>query len=218
MTTAHHIDQETPLGSKGSLISIQDILKPKPPLNFVRTVVIQFDNVAEGTVIDQTYASKGVSLTSLTTQPPSTGHAYARHLQLGSAASGVNVMSLSQQPGWTGAFFDARSGAIEATFDQLQSSVSVMALPLIMPEALGSDDNRPFIEAFDAAGKYLGRARTQLSPNDPGFNLVWQPIAFVSSSRNIKKIRLSSQAHGSRWVYVVFDNLTFHVNILQRLP
>ena len=218
MTTSQNIDQETPLGAKGLLNKIPDILKPRPPFNPMRTVVIQFDNVADGTVIDSAYASSGVQFASLTTQPPSRGSVFARRLQSTSAASGVNVMSISTDPAWLGPFFDARSGAIEVTFDQLQSSVSVMALPLVMPEALGSTDNRPFMEAFSTDGTYLGRARTQLKEGDPGFNLVWQPLVFVSPTRNIKKVRLSSQAHGSPWVYTVFDNLTFHVNILQRLP
>lgn len=89
-----------------------------------------------------------------------------------------------------------------------------MALPMAFVEALGSDDSRPFIEAFDNSGTYLGRTRTQLGPDDKNFDMVWQPISFVSTARNIKKIRLSSQAHGSRWVYAVFDNLSFQVNLL----
>ena len=192
------------------------VFKPpgfRPPNYLLRTITIQFDDVADGTEVDQAYASRGVTFASLTTQPPSVGHAYARRLQLGSAASGVNVLSLSNSAGWTGAFFDARQGAVEATFDQLQSSVSVMAYPLDFPEALTKDDNRPFMEAFDSAGAYLGRARTQLGPDDANFYTVWQPISFVSTARNIKKIRLSSQAHGSRWVYTVFDNLTFQARL-----
>lgn len=218
MSISQNTDQETPLGAKGLPIKLPDSLKPKPPFNPMRTVVIQFDNVADGTVIDHAYASSGVNFASLTTQPPSTGSVYARRLQSTSAASGVNVMSLSTDLAWLGPFFDARNGAIEVTFDQLQSSVSVMALPLTMPEGLGSTDNRPFLEAFSTDGTYLGRARTQLKLGDAGFIMVWQPIAFVSPTRNIKKVRLSSQAHGSPWVYTVFDNLTFHVSILQRLP
>jgi len=211
------VDQATKLGVVGLKIPPPNILRPPP--NLTRTIVIQFDDVADATVVDQIYASSGVNFVSLTTQPPSTGHVYARRMQMATGASGMNVMSLTTNPGWTGPFFDARSGAIEATFDQLQSSVSVMALPMMMPEVLGSDDNRPFMEAFDTNGTYLGRARTQLSADDTGFDMVWQPLAFVSTSANIKKVRLSSQAHGSRWVYVVFDNLTFHMKLLlQRLP
>lgn len=211
------VDQATKLGVVGLKIQAPNILKPPP--NLTKTIVIQFDDVADGTVVDHVYASSGVNFASLTTQPPSTGHVYARRMQLATGASGMNVMSLSTHPGWGGAFFDARNGAIEATFDQLQSSVSVMALPMIFIEALGSDDNRPFMEAFDTNGTYLGRARTRLSPDDKGFDMVWQPLAFVSTSANIKKVRLSSQAHGSRWVYTVFDNLTFRVNLLlQRFP
>lgn len=208
-------DLETPLGGLSS--SIRPPGGVKPP-NLERTVVIRFDDVADGTVVDAQYAGSGVTFASLTTNPPSRGSAYARQLQIGTAASGVNVLSLSKGAGWTGAFFDARQGAVEATFSQLQRSVSVLALPLDSPEGLGMDDNRPFMEAFDTAGAYLGRSRTQLGPDDPNFYLNWQLISFVSPIKNIKKVRLSSQAHGSRWVYTVFDNLSFQVNLLLQRP
>lgn len=189
----------------------------KPP-NLQRTRVINFDNVADGTVVDSLYASSGVHFASLTTQPASRGSAYARTLQISHAASGMNVLSLTQAPGWSGAFFDARQGAVEASFDQLQRMVSVMAMPMDFVEALTEDDNRPFMEAFDSAGKYLGRALTTMGRSDPSYFMHWQPITFTSPSRNIKTVRLSSQAHGSGWVYTAFDNLSFQVDLLRPLP
>lgn len=197
------------------------LLRPplKPPPNLERTIVIRFDDVADGTVVDTQYAgSGGVTFASLTTQPASRGSAYARRLQFDKAASGMNVLSLSKDPALFGAFFDARQGAVEATFDQPQRSVSVMALPVVWPDSLSKEDNRPFIEAFDAAGNYLGRARTQLGMGDANFDMHWQLIAFTSPSKNIKKIRLSSQAHPDSWVHTVFDNLTFQMNLLLVRP
>lgn len=212
------VTKATILGGKiGALRPPIDTVRPPPP-RLQRTVVIRFDNVPDGTVVDTLYAGNSVKFASLTTKPPSRGSAYARRLQIGTPSSGLNVLSLTTSPGWTGAFFDARQGAVEVTFDQLQSAVSVMAMPLDFPEALGKDDNRPFMEAFDAAGTYLGRARTELGPDDPNFYLNWHLIAMNSPSRNIKTLRLSSQAQGSRWVYTVFDNLTFRDNLLLTNP
>ena len=221
MTDNRILNKATILGATIINRPQADLLRPglKPPPNFERTVVIHFDDVADGTVVDTQYAgSGGVTFASLTTQPASRGSAYARRLQFDKAASGMNVLSLSQGPGLFGAFFDARQGAVEATFDQPQRSVSVMALPVVWPDSLSRIDNRPFIEAFDAAGNYLGRARTQLGPNDANFDMHWQMITFTSPSKNIKKIRLSSQAHPDNWVYTVFDNLTFQKNLLLIRP
>lgn len=215
MTNQKTIDQPTKLGLAGIVAKRPGPESWRPPINFMKTITIQFDDVPDGTVVDHTYATSGVNFASLT---PAVGPAYVRRLQLGTAASGLNVLSMTNSPGWTGAFFDTRQGAVEATFDQLQSSVSVMALPLNSPEGLGHDDNRPFIEAFDSAGTYLGRARTQLGPDDQNFYMVWQPLSYVSATRNIKKIRMSSQAHGSRWVYATFDNLSFQINLLLQRP
>lgn len=60
----------------------------------------------------------------------------------------------------------------------------------------------------------MGKARTQLGPQDANFFGHWHPISFSSASRNIQRIRLSSQAQGCPWVYTAFDNLTYDRNIL----
>jgi hypothetical protein len=187
----------------------------RPPPNMWRTVSITFDDVASGTVVDSTYAGAGVSFASVT-YPPRTWSAFARLMPFGgSGQSGKNVLSIIQKDPdlpW----FDARYGALEATFSQLQQSVSVWAYAMNSPEGSGNADNRPFMEAYDSTGKYLGKALTQLGVHDANFIGFWHPISFSSPSRNIAKVRLSSQANGLPWTYAVFDNLTFDRNIFAR--
>jgi hypothetical protein len=182
----------------------------KPPPQLERVMTVNFDDVPDGTVIDTHYP--GLTFASLTTNPPSRGSAFARRLQIAALGSAKNVLTLSMGGGWTGPFFDARQGAVEVKFDQLQRSVSVQALPLNTPEPIvdwNVDDNRPFMEAFDAAGGYLGRVRAQAAPGSADYFMHWHTLTFTSPSANIRSVRLSSQAHGSAYVYAVFDLLTY---------
>lgn len=188
----------------------------RPPPNPWRTVTLTFDDVASGTAVDTTYASAGVTFASVT-YPPRTWSAYAREMPSGAAnaPSGKNVLSLIET---TPAFpwFDARYGAVEASFSQLQQSITIWAYAVDAPEGSGSADNRPFMEAYDSAGTYLGKVKTQLGIHDANFLNHWHPLSFSSASRNIARIRLSSQANGLPWVYTAFDNLSFDRNIFVR--
>ena len=202
-------DLATTLGSK------IDLGRPplRPPPNLRRTVMLDFENVVSGTVVDNAYTALSVSFASVTTNPPKRWSAYAMAMNIGSAQSGKNVLTLTNATGLP--LFDARHGAVEATFKQLQQSISVWAYALDSPECVGGDfDNRPFMEAYDASGAYLGKARTQLGPKDANFFGHWHPISFTSANRNVQRIRLSSQAQGCPWVYTAFDNLAFDRNIL----
>lgn len=207
-------DLSTGLG--GIIITTKPPLRPPPKM--WRTVVIDFENVASGTAVDTSYANQGVTFASLTTNPAKRWSAYAMSMPIGSAQSGKNVLTLTNvTPGLP--LFDARYGAVEATFSQLQQAVSVWAYALDSPECLSNThDNRPFMEAYDANGAYLGKARTSVGPLDANFFGHWYPITFSSATRNIKTIRLSSQAQGCPWVYTAFDTLTYSVNIFAPYP
>lgn len=191
----------------------------KPPPKLYRTIVVDFDGVPSDTAVDAAFSGQGVNLASITTSPAKRWSAYAMLLQLGTGQTGKNVLTLNNGSGWGDVFFDARQGAIEVTFSQAQQSVSIWAYPMNSPEGLGNADNRPFIDAFDTNGAYLGKVRTQLGPNDPNFFAHWHPLTFASGSRNIRKLHLSSQAQGAPWVYTVFDTLTFDAQLgLRPLP
>ena len=184
----------------------------RPPPNLRRTVMIDFESVPSGTAVDNAFAALSVTFSSLTTNPAKRWSAYAMAMTLGTAQSGKNVLTIVNGTG--APLFDARWGAVEAVFSQLQQSISVWAYAMESPECLGSSDNRPFMEAYDSNGTYLAKARTQLGPKDANFFGHWHPLSFSSPSRNIQRIRLSSQAQGCPWVYTAFDNLTFDRNIL----
>ncbi|MFZ2972221.1 hypothetical protein [Ferribacterium limneticum] len=186
----------------------------RPPPNLWRTVTITFDDVPSGTAVDSTYAGSGVTLASVT-YPPRTWSAFAKEMPWGGGQSGKNVLTIIEaDPSYP--WFDARYGALEATFSQLQQSVSVWAYAMNSSEGAGNADNRPFMEAYDSTGKYLGKVLTQLGVHDANFLGHWHPLSFSSTSRNIAKVRLSSQANGLPWTYAAFDNLTFDRNILIR--
>ena len=102
-------DLVTNLGSK--IILERPPLRPPP--NFRRTVMIDFENVASGTAVDTVYSAQSVSFASVTTNPPKRWSAYAMAMNLGSAQSGKNVLTLTNATGLP--LFDARYGAVEAT-------------------------------------------------------------------------------------------------------
>ena len=112
----------------------------RPPPNIWRTVSITFDDVPSGTAVDSTYASSGVNFASVT-YPPRTWSAFAKEMPVGgSAQSGKNVLTIIEADP-SNPWFDARYGALEATFSQLQQSVSVWAYAMNSPEGSGNADS-----------------------------------------------------------------------------
>ncbi|HYP89119.1 MAG TPA: hypothetical protein VEQ59_13225, partial [Polyangiaceae bacterium] len=103
--------------------------------------------------------------------------------------------------------FDARYGALEASFSQSKSTVSIDAQAVVFPEQLSTPVARPFIEAYDAAGNLLTRTHYP-AYGSAGFGS-WQTLTVSASG--IRRVRFSSQAPGtSTPVYGSFDNLQFH--------
>lgn len=110
--------------------------------------------MSQGTVIDTHYQSKGVTFATVTNSKhrPPTWHsepAYAR--QTPNAESRPNVVSVEKSGG---AAFDARSGGVQAKFaaPQLYVSIDGQAVPTL--EFVTAPINKPFIQAFDALGKF----------------------------------------------------------------
>jgi hypothetical protein len=177
------------------------------------SVTINFDTdsngaaIADGTVIDNAYASQGVTFSSIycgNTATCSPASAYARaggNTGTGSLDSANNGVSL-WNTGWP--VFDARYGAVEATFASPAKTVSIDAWAIEFYEALTSmPTGSPFLEAYDAAGTFLGRV------NAPIVMQTWQTITFSSATANIKRVRFSSPGHPSNndHIYATFDNL-----------
>lgn len=189
--------------SSPTLDKLKDLLK-----NRYRTATINFDDAADGTTINTYYTAKGVTFEKITTQPPSSGGpVYARSDFMAETASNVvTIMSSAQSPGLT--CFDAYWGGIKATFNPAVCSVSIDTMAFLSPEALGSDDNRPFMEIYDTAGNKLAEVLYPYRFDQPGFG-TWQRLSYSSSKPNIGSIRFSCQRVGSNYTYAMFDTLMF---------
>jgi hypothetical protein len=129
------------------------------------------------------------------------GHTYSR-----SQGGSLGVSLFPAPTAWPyGGAYDARAGAVEATFDTARSWVSIEATALQALEGFGTPTAKPWIEAYDANGVLV--ARTYHSGTiGARENLV------VSGS--IKRVRFSSQYHGTSVpaVYGAFDNLRFNAD------
>jgi hypothetical protein len=186
----------------------------------LRAAVINFDDVPSGTVVDTHYP--GVTFGCVVC---SSGHAYARDMNTfgsSTAASGLNVVSLVDPGSSTVTSFDARNGAVTATFAAPQRTVSIDARPQLPLEFLGTATSKPFIEFYSSATQnastLIGRVYYPLNFGDPGFcqpatsacGGTWQTLSYTSASDNIVSIRLSSQYNSANPpVYADFDNLRF---------
>jgi len=158
--------------------------------------------ITDATVVNTTYQSWGVTLSSIYCS--ASGCAPASAFARGSSGkNGTNNVSLFQ----TGlSIFDARYGAVEASFNQAKSSVSIDAQAVVFPEQLSTPVARPFIEAYDAAGSLLTRTYYP-AYGTPGFGS-WQTLTV--NAAGIRRVRFSSQAPGGTTpVYGSFDNLQF---------
>jgi hypothetical protein len=158
---------------------------------------INFDDVADGTVIDSHYA--GVTFSN-----PLGGSIYARGSVI--AETSPNVVSVFA----TGfPEFDVRHGAVEAVFAALQSLVSIDASPVRSFEPLDGSANRPFIEFFDSSNKLLDEEKWSGTLPDTG-NGPYETLSYDAGSALIAYVIFSSQHPvGSEPVYGAFDNLTF---------
>lgn len=171
--------------------------------------VVDFDRdpaqvaIANGTTVDATYASLGVSFTCIVC---ASGHAFAR--SPGRAGNGVSLVASPTIP-----LYDSRSGAVRADFSTPRSWVSVDVLAVLPVEYVGTPVAKPWLEAYNAAGQKIGSAAYYPAAyGTAGFGQ-WQTLRIDDATGSIASIRLSSQHfNDSPSVYAVFDNLTFNTD------
>jgi len=170
--------------------------------------VIDFDRdpaqtpIADGTTIDATYNSLGVTFTCIAC---SSNHAFAR--APGRAGNGVSLVAAPINP-----LFDSRSGGVRAEFTTPRSWVSIDVLGVLPVEWLGTPVARPWLEAYDSAGNKIGSAAYYPAYGSPGFGQ-WQTLRIDDPNGAIKSIRISSQHYNSSpSVYGAFDNLSFNTD------
>ena len=168
--------------------------------------IIDFDRtptqaaIANGATVDTTYTSLGVTFSCLSC---STVHAFAR--SPGRTGNGVSpIASTLLIPA-----FDAHAGGVNAEFTTPRSWVSVDVLSLVSPEDLHTSTAKPWLEAYNAAGKKIGSVYYP-AHRTPGFGQ-WQTLRIDDPSGSIKSVRFSSQV-GSPQVLGHFDNLSFNTD------
>ena len=180
---------------RASLCGLAFLLAAAPLL---RADVITFDGLADGTIIDTYYAG-------LTFNNPVGGSIYARTTTGAESASNVVSVLATGIPAYS-----AYYGAVDVSFATLQSTVSIDASPMLLPEGLGQILNRPYLQAFDSSNNLLGTV--YYAGTLPGVGGIgpYETLTFTSASNNIAKMRFSvQQSQGGLNVYGFFDNLSY---------
>jgi hypothetical protein len=175
-------------------------------LRVIKLTRINFDDVQSGTAIDSHYANLGTEFKSITTSPFDQWSTYAV-TSVGAPHTGPNSVGLFPS-GWP--VFNARSGGIRA---RPLSSGAIWAKPFRSPEALGTDDSRPFLEAFDENESYFTVTRFPVGYSDPAFE-TWQRMSVVSgltpeAAPKIGSVVFSTEAVGANNIWTEFDSLEF---------
>jgi len=187
--------------------------------NLASATVINFDvdpsstAIPNGTMIDNTYLSLGVTLSSLRTcptcSPPATpGDAFAVFDPPG-AASTPSVVGI----GSNFFLFDSRWGAGVAKFSSGQTDVGIYAASVPFVENLQTVKTRPFLTAYDSSGVFINSALYPFIEGDVGFG-TYQKLIIHSAAGNIAEVHFSSTqpsqiSGGSGITYGLFDNLAF---------
>ena len=139
----------------------------RPPLEL--SIVLNFDDVTDGTVIDSQYS--GVTLAAIKPGQTAKGHVYAR--KSWDKNNSTNVMSV-QPPDIGLATFDDGTGCIEVCFAKAVKSVAVDALALAWQD-LRPVTAKPYLEAYDASGNKLARVMYPASFGDATWG-TWQRL------------------------------------------
>lgn len=159
---------------------------------------VNFDGLADGTVLGTRYP--GITFTQALG-----GDVYARTSTASRSPSNVASVFQTGNP-----MYGAQYGAVDAAFATPQRSVSIDAAAARPPEGLGTPLNRPYLQAFDAAGNLLATVYFQGALPDAGGISPYETLTYVSSTTNIAKVRFSTQqGAGGPPVYGYFDNLNY---------
>lgn len=174
-------------------------------------VLINFDDVTNGTVINSNYAALGVTFNNplgVSGDNPDSPNIFARASSTN--ASPGNVVSVF---GTGVPAFDARYGAVEAVFSSGQRQVSIDAAILRLPEGLGTPVNSPKLEIYDLSNVLITTILwdfTLIPQPAAGGITAFETLSYTSGTDNIGKVRfLSGQPGNSPSNFGFFDNLSF---------
>jgi hypothetical protein len=176
---------------------------PRPPIELP---------LLDGDLVNATFSYLGItfgcfngtnSTLNLCTNAGTGGDAYARSSV--SARSSPNVVNLSA----TGVpVFDERYGYLKATFATPVAAVSIDALPVAPPEGFNITVNRPFLQAFNSLGQFLGTASYVYGSCNPNTTQCpWQTLTINRPASDIKFVAFSSFSSSGGIMYGQFDNL-----------
>lgn len=160
--------------------------------------------VADGTVVDNSYAGYGVTF-SCSGNACASASVFARQ-----SSSGSNVVSVFPSGGGL-PMFDVRWGVVRAEFATPRNWVSIDAKPVLPPEYWGKPVAKPYLQAYDENQNPIGAAVQY--PWSHG-HASWgraETLTVVATSVKIKSVRFSSEnIAGTPAVYGEFDNLRFN--------
>lgn len=174
-------------------------------------VLINFDDVTNGTVINSNYAALGVTFNNplgVSADNPDSPNIFARASSTN--ASPGNVVSVF---GAGVPAFDARYGAVEAVFSSGQRQVSIDAAILRLPEGLGTPVNSPKLEIYNLSNVLITTILwdfTLIPQPAAGGITAFETLSYTSGTDNIGKVRFfSGQPGNSPSNFGFFDNLSF---------
>ncbi len=181
--------------------------------NYAFATTINFDNVADGAMIDTLYKAQGVTFYAFPgTVANNDGHVYARKDSY--AKSQPNSIGLGNDilP-YTNEYY----GYIAAHFTQLQCSVSVDVAAIVIAEFATNATLPPYMAAYGAKDPATGKnplLQTVYYPQSivKGLGTTqagpWQTLTINRPTNDIQFVILSSQ-YVQPEAYGEFDNLTF---------
>lgn len=184
-----------------------------------QTTRLTFDNVANGTVLTNTFASSGVLFSALPPKGSTSGTAtvyVVSHPQM--SASSPNVLSLTNMGTNPDGMINQSIGFIMAKFTALTDFVSVDVRALALVETAADKDNKPFLMAYGwldpktGTNKLLDTAvysqdLRQVDLTHPGN---WETLSIRRPTRDIAFVIISAYFYpNSGPIYGVFDNLVF---------
>jgi hypothetical protein len=208
------------LSERNSIMKIQSIIATMFTFSIVlqghyaSAAIINFDDVADGTVIDNQYSRQGVIFSALPGKSKSNdGHVYARKDKY--AKSQSNSVGLGN--GGILPYANEAYGYINAHFTQLQGSVSVDVAAIMVSEFSTSATSPPYMAVYGAKDPTTGKNPLLqivrypkdlvkgLSTDKPG---QWQTLTVNRPANDIQFVILSS-SDVSPPAYGEFDNLIF---------
>lgn len=166
--------------------------------------------IANNSIVDTTYTGIHVTLSCIVC---ASGHAYARTITTGSQGVSLINPQTSSLP-----FFDARDGAVTATFNTPRTWVSIDAAPVLPPEWVTPPTNLPWLEAYDVNGNKLGEALYPINYGQPNYGTMQTLKIATAPFAQIKTVRFSSQHNSGTSVYGEFDNLRFNGDLVYVPP